>query len=204
MRSVQVVAAMAVLLVGGPVVAGDFSYNMLELGLYGEAIDDPDGDEGIDGSGLSLNGSWAFTPGVFGFASLAGTDYEYRNYDDSDFSAGHLKLGVGFNVPLSERLDLVSGVSLQRLRLEDDFNNTLNERGYGLNVGLRGLVGQRFEWTAGLDYVDYGRDNDDTSWKAGFRYYFTRLFAMGLDLGSTDEEQGSAVIAFRWDFGNRR
>jgi hypothetical protein len=204
MRKILAIPVIATLALAGPVMAADFSYNTLELGLYGESIDDPNGDEGIDGSGMTISGSWAFTPGVFGFASLGGTDYEYRNYDDRDFSLGKLEVGVGFNVPLSSQVDLVSGVSLQRLRLEDDFNYTLNESGYGLNVGLRGLAGNRFEWTAGLKYVDLGEGQDDTSWTAGFRYHFTRLFSLGLDIGSTDKDQGNALIGFRWDFGNHR
>lgn len=203
MRRFLAVSAIAAMGMAAPVMASDMSYNILELGLYGESIDDPNGDEGIDGSGITLNGSWAFTDGMFGFVGLSGTEYEYRNYDDSDFTLGRMQLGIGFNMPLSDRLDLVSGISLQRVRLGDDFNNTLNERGYGLKAGLRGKAGERFEWTAGLDYVDLGEGQHDTSWSAGFRYYFTRLFAMGLDIGSTDKEQGSAVIAFRWDLGNR-
>jgi len=197
-------SAIAALALAGPAVAGDFSYNTLELGLIGDSIDDPNGDQGLDGSGMSVSGTWAFSPGLFGFASLSGTDYEYRNYDNQDFTAGQLQLGVGFNVPLTSQLDLVSGISMQRLRLEDQDNYTLNESGYGLKVGLRGLVGRRFEWTAGLNYVDYGDNKDDTFWNAGFRYYFTRMFAMGLDVGSTDKNEGNAVLAFRWDFGNRR
>lgn len=200
--AISAIAAMGV--VAAPVVAGDLSYNTLELGLYAESIDDPDGDEGLDGSGISFNGTWAFSEGVFGFVGLSGTEYEYRNYDDSDFSLGRLQLGIGFNMPVSSRIDLVSGISLQRVRLEDDFNNTLNERGYGLKAGLRGLAGDRFEWTAGLEYVNLGEGQDDTSWSAGIRYYFTPLFAMGLDIGSTDKEQANMVLAFRWDLGNRR
>ena len=204
MRRFLAVPAIAALAVAGPVVAGDFSYNTLDLGLYGQSIDDPNGDEGLDGSGINLSGSWEFSPGVFGFASLGGTEYEYRNYDDRDFTAGQLQLGLGFHVPLSSQVDLVSGVSLQRLRLEDDYNFTLNENGYGLNVGLRGLAGSRFEWMAGLKYVDLGKGQDDTSWTAGFRYHFTRLFSMGLDIGSTDRNEANGVIGFRWDFGDHR
>jgi Outer membrane protein beta-barrel domain len=204
MRKVLAIPAIAALAVAGPVMAGDFSYNTLELGLFGQSIDDPSGDEGLDGSGIILSGSWAFSPGMFGFASLGGTEYEYRNYDNLDFTAGQLQLGIGFHAPLSPRVDLVSGISLQRLRLEDQFNNALNESGYGLNVGLRGMAGNRVEWTAGLKYVDYGRGQDDTSWSAGFRYHFTQLFSMGLDVGSTDKNEGNAIIGFRWDFGDRR
>jgi len=184
--------------------AGDISYNNLELGLIGDSIDDPVGDQGLDGSGASVSGMWSLSPGMFGFGSLSGTDYEYRHYPDSNFTAAQLQLGLGFHVPLSSQLDLVSGISLQRLRLEDDYNNALNEDGYGLKVGLRGLAGRRVEWNASLNYVDLGDGNDDTSWTAGFRYYFTRRFAMGLDIGSTDKDEGNAVLAFRWDFANHR
>lgn len=204
MRKSLAVSAIAALALSGPLMAADFSYNTIELGLYSESIDDPGGDEGLDGSGMSLSGSWAFSPGVFGFASLGGTEYEYRHLVDEDFRTGQFQLGLGFNVPLNEQLDLVTGVSLQRLRLEDEFQNALNEDGYGLKVGLRGLVGSRFEWTAGMNYVDFGRGIDDTSWIAGFRYHFTRSFAMGVDIGSTDKDQANALIGFRWDFGNRR
>jgi outer membrane protein assembly factor BamA len=204
MRKSIAMATIATLALSGPVMAGDFSYDTLELGFTGESIDDPGGDEGLDGSGITLGGTWAFSPGVFGFASLSGTEYEYRQLVDEDFKTGQLQLGLGFNVPLTEQLDLVSGVSVQRLRLEDQFLNTLNEDGYGLKVGLRGLAGRRFEWTAAVNYVDFGRGIDDTSWSAGFRYYFTRLFAVGVDVGSTDKNQMSGTLGFRWDFGNRR
>ncbi len=204
MRKNLAIPAVAALALSGPVLAADFSYNTLELGLTAESIDDPGGEDGLDGSGMSLSGTWEFSPGVFGFASLGGTEYEYRHLEDSDFSTGQLQLGVGFNIPLSSRVDLVSGVSLQRLRLEDEFDNALNEDGYGLKVGLRGMASNRLEWTAGLNYVDFGEGLDDTSWTAGFRYHFTRLFSVGLDIGSTNKNQANGLIGFRWDFGNRR
>jgi len=204
MRKSLAISSVAALLLAGPAMAADFSYNTLELGLTGESIDDPGGDEGLDGSGLSVSGSWALNPGVFGFASLSGTDYEYRHLVGEDFTAGRFELGLGFNIPLSSQLDLVSGVSVQRLRLEDQDQNALNEDGYGLKVGLRGMASDRFEWTAGLNYVDFGHGLDDTSWTAGFRYHFTRRFSMGLDIGSSDKDQGNGMIGFRWDFGRGR
>ncbi|MEJ0099595.1 MAG: outer membrane beta-barrel protein [Pseudomonadota bacterium] len=206
MRKLLVLSALATLGVAGPVMAGTFSYDMVEAGIIGDTIDDPHGSEDLEGHGLSVGGSVSLTPNVFGFANYSSTDYEYRHFDDSDFTVGHFALGVGFDVPLSRRLDLVSGISLQRLHLDND-NDTLNEDGYGLNVGLRGMLGPRLQWTVGLNYVDYGRsdgdDGDDTSWTAGFRYYFTRVFAVGVDVGSTDKNQANALIAFRWDLGNR-
>lgn len=205
MRKSLAIPAIAALALCGPAMSANLSYNMLELGILDDSIDDPDGgNSGLDGSGMSIGGSWAISRSVFGFANLSGMDYEYRDTDDSDFTAGRFQLGIGFNVPLSRNIDLVSGLSLERLRLEDDANYTLNDDGYGLKVGLRGLAGDRFEWTAGLNYVDMGHGNDDTSWTAGFRYYFTRRFAAGVDVGSTDKNQRNWLVGFRWDFGDRR
>lgn len=207
MRKTLVLSALASLALAGPAMAGTFSYSYLEGGLFGEAIDDPDGNQyDLEGGGLDLKGSWAIGHAMFGFLNLSGTEYEYTKAPDDteDFSAGKLGLGIGFHIPLGSKLDLVPSISLQRLRLKNDFyDTTLNEEGLGLGIGLRGLIGERLQWTVGLQHVDYGRDNEDTAWSTGFRYYFTRTFAMGVDIGSTDENQASGLIAFRWDVGNR-
>jgi hypothetical protein len=203
MRKSLALSALASLAVAGPVLASDISYTYVEGTLIGESIDDPSGDDDIEGSGLGLTGSVELSKHLFGFMNLSGTEYEYKNFDDSDFSAGRLGLGIGLHFPLGKNLDLVGAVSLQRLRLEDEFDNAINEQGHGWDIGLRGMAGQRLQWNVGLNYVDYGDDFDDTGWTAGFRYYFTRTFAAGLDVASTDKDQGQALIAFRWDIGNR-
>jgi hypothetical protein len=207
MRKTLVLPALAALALSGPAMADNLSYTYLEGGLFGDNIDDPDNNlNDLRGSGLDLKASWAINRALFGFGNLSGTEYEYRNEptDDYDFSAGKLGLGLGVHFPIGRRVDVVTGFSLQRLRLENDTaNTTLNEDGWGMDLGLRGMIGERLQWTVSWHNVDYGRDNEDSSWSTGFRYYFTRTFAMGLDLASTDENQASGLIAFRWDVGNR-
>lgn len=206
MRKSLLWPAMAMLTLAGPAMAGTFSYSMLEGSLIGDSIDDPNGNDDLKGSGLGFSGSWALNPGMFGFVNLSGADYQYRHAPDDhdDFSSGKLGLGVGFHFPLGRKLDFVSGISLQRLRLENDYyDTTLNEEGYGLDLGLRGMITERLQWTLGMHYVDYGRDGDDTSWSTGLRYYFTREFAVGVDIGSTDRDQANGALVFRWDIGNR-
>jgi hypothetical protein len=207
MRKTLVLSALASLALAGPAMADTFSYSYLEGGLFGDSIDDPDGNANdLKGGGLGLNASWAINRALFGFANLNGTEYEYRRAptDEDDFSAGRLGLGLGVHFPIGRRVDVVTGFSLQRLRLENDFyDTTLNEDGWGMDIGLRGMIGERLQWTVAWHNVDYGRDNEDSSWSTGFRYYFTRTFAMGIDFASTDENQASGLIAFRWDVGNR-
>jgi len=202
MRGKLVIPLLAMLGLAGPAMAGQLSYNLVEIGLIGDSIDDPHGPDDLSGSGVSLSGSLAFNPNLFGFASISGTDYEYVHYND-DFNASQQQAGLGLHFPLTPQLDLVSGVSLQHLRLDNDYDS-LDESGYGLDVGLRGLIGRRLEWTAAVNYVDYGGGDNDTFWTAGFRYYFTRVFALGMDVGSTNRNEANAVLAFRWDFNNRR
>jgi hypothetical protein len=214
MRKSLALSAIAMLALAGPAMAGTFSYSLLEAGLIGDSIDDPDDNDDLKGGGLGLHGSWEINRALFGFTDLSGTSYEYRNEPDDryDFSTGKFGLGLGFHFPMGRRVDFVGAISYQRLRLENDyFDISRNEQGYGIDLGIRGMITERLQWTVYSHYVDYkdddagdgDNDKNDRSWSAGFRYYFTRQFAAGIDIGSTDKNQGNALLAFRWDVGNR-
>lgn len=209
MRKISIAAALASAALAGPALADNFSYNLIELGLTGSTVDDQGGDLDAEGSGLSFAASAEFTPNVFGFIDLSGNRYDLKYYDEH-FDIGRGGLGLGFNYPLGRGLDLVTGVSLQRLRTETDFD-TFSGNGYGLHLGLRGGTG-RIEWNAGLEYTDVnfdlpdgeGFDASDTMFQAGFRYKFTPLFALGLDIAGNGDDETSATLAFRWNFNDRR
>lgn len=208
MRKIILSGAVAALTLAAQAQADNFSYNILELGLVGTTVDDQSGDLDTEGGGLSLDASVELTPNVFGFLELSRTTHEFKYYDDQ-FDIGRSALGVGFNFPLGRGLDLVSGVSLQKLRMDSDFD-AFSGYGYGLHLGLRGGTG-RLEWKAGLEYVDIdfdlagdeGFDARDTMFKAGFRYRFTRLFALGLDVAGNGDDETRAAVAFRWNFADR-
>lgn len=207
MRKTIACGALAALM-AGPALADNFSYNMIELGLLGTTVDDQGSDLDAEGGGLSFRGSAEFTPNVFGFVDLSSTRYELKYYDEH-FDIGRGGLGVGFNFPLGSGLDLVTGASLQRVRMQSEFD-TFSGNGYGLHLGLRGGSG-RFEWHAGLDYTDVdfdlpgdeAFDASDTMFGAGFRYHFTRLFSLGLDVAGNGDDEARAAVAFRWTFNDR-
>lgn len=209
MRKFVAVGALGALMAGPVLAADNFSYNQIELGLIGTSVDDEAGDLDTEGGGLSLAASVEFTPNVFGFINLSSVRHEFKYYDE-DFDIGRAGIGVGFNLPLTQRLDLVSGISLEGLRLDDGIDE-IDGSGYGLNLGLRGGGGRsRFEWNVGLKYVDLKFDDengdfslDDTFLTGGFRYSFTRTFALGLDLSSNGDDESSALVAFRWTFADR-
>ncbi|MFO7324360.1 MAG: outer membrane beta-barrel protein [Pseudomonadota bacterium] len=198
----------ALALASTPALAADnFSYNMIDLGIVGSTVDDQDGDLDVEGGGIRFRGSAELTPNVFGFLELSSTRYDLKYYDEH-FDIGRGALGIGFNYPLAPGLDLVAGASLQRMRTES-LVDTFSGNGYGLHFGLRGGTG-RIEWHAGLDYSDFdfdlGEDSfeaSDTMFHAGFRYKFTPLFSLGLDLAGNGDDETNATLAFRWTFGDR-
>lgn len=185
-------AVMALGLAGQAMAAEGFSYNVLE-GSY--LSSDLEGTS-VDADGFAIGGSVEFNRNVFGFASLNDLSYENTSIDSNQFTAG-----VGFHWALNPRLDLVSGLSYERLEAEVA-NVSATESGYGLQVGLRGMVAQNLEVTGGVKYIDLGNGIDDTTLSIGGRYYFTPAFAGGIDVSDNDDGTTWAVT-LRYDFGKR-
>lgn len=194
MRNSAVLGAIAALL-AGPALADGFSYNNIEARFISTEIEDAEPGVDLEGDGFAIAGSVEFGPTIHGFGTLSGTEYE------DTIDVGTLTAGLGFNHSLAPALDLVTGISYERLKLEVDDARTIEE-GFGLHAGLRGRVGDNLELTAGLKYTDFGDGLDDTTIMAGGRYYFSRNFALGLDYSENDDGDTWA-LAFRYDFGNR-
>ena len=182
-------------LIAGPALADGFSYNNIEARFISTEIEDVEPGVDLEGDGFAIAGSVEFGSTIHGFGTLSGTEYE------DTIDVGSLTAGLGFNHSLAPALDLVTGVSYERLKVEVEDSRNIEE-GFGLNAGLRGRVGENVELTAGLKYTDYGDGLDDTTIMAGGRYYFSRNFALGLDYSENDDGDTWA-LAFRYDFGNR-
>jgi hypothetical protein len=223
MRRFAICCAMTALTLSGHAMAQDkLSYNKVEAGLVGASFEDF-GDS--YGAGIDINGSWEFTPHVFGFGHLGAIAYDYGDSEDISFAFGNLDLGVGFNAPLASSVDVFAGVSWRTFAEAYDYaddedifdtENTYSSRGVGGTVGLRGLVGRRFAWDTGLKYAKLDIDERDfkfaiTSLKAGFRFHFTRLLGLGVDVGMSSYDSGFHLAAdeitvaamFRFQFDDR-
>lgn len=220
----------ALLALGGQAMAADqLSYNRLDVGFNG-AVYENDAEDEFAGAGFNLEGSWEFSPHVYGFAGISGTAFGHEDDDDEDedaeydFSVGRFELGVGFNANLSEKLDLLAGVSLQSYAefypdADDEDPDSYKAGGLGLNLGLRGLVGRRVSLEGGLKYsrVKFDEDSFDAKmdivgFKTGVRVQINRLFGVGADLGvnvyNIDEYDAKAsevtlAVMFRLQFNDR-
>ena len=134
--------------------------------------------------------------GVFGFASV--NDIEYG--DNSGISSNLFNAGLGSHWSLSPTLDLVSGVSWERIEVKAS-GVSVSDDGIGLNVGLRGVF-DRLELTGTVKYSDFGHNTNDFTLGASGRYYFTDAFAAGPDISHNDDGTNWG-ISFRYDFGKR-
>lgn len=194
-RSAVVAGALAAL-IAGPALADGFSYNYIEGEFIDTEIEDVDPGVDLDGEGFAVGGAVEFGPTLHGFGSIRDVDYEQGVNVDS------LTLGLGFNHVLAPALDLVAGLSYERIKLNLAGLGSEKEEGFGLNAGLRGRAGNNLELFAGLKYVDFGDDLDDTTIRIGGRYYVNRNFALGLDYSENDDGD-TWTVALRYDFGDR-
>lgn len=192
MRKSVAMGAIAALGLAAPAFAAEgFSYNLIEGGYVSSELDVGPGT--ADGDGFTLSGSTELGESIFGFAGYTSTDLE-------GLTLSQFSLGAGFHWPLNPLLDLVSGVSYERLKLED----LGSDGGFGLNVGLRGRPMPQLELAGGIKYVDFGNDADDMVFSIGGRWYFTEQFAIGLDYSRQDDlDLSHWGFSLRYDFGSR-
>lgn len=191
-KSVALGVIAALGLSGQAFAAEGFSYNLLEASYSNVELDGTS----ADGDVLGIGGSVEFTQNFFGFASLADGNY------DAGVDTFQTTLGLGYALPLNTNLDLVVGASYERYKVKAPVLGSDTENGYGLNLGLRGRVGEQLELNGGLKYIDLGGGADDTTFNVGARYYFTPAFAAGVDV-STNDDGTTYGLAVRYDFGNR-
>lgn len=167
----------------------DYSYVQ---GSYSQVeLDDVD----VDGDGFGIGGSFAIADN---FAVFGG--YETGELDFDIESTG-FQIGGLFHTPLSDRVDLVSSLAYVWTELDAPGFSSVDDNGFGLGVGLRGMATPKVEWNGGVSYVDFNDGGDDTSFGAGVRYHFTEAFSAGLS-GGWGDDSSSYGISGRMSFGN--
>jgi hypothetical protein len=193
MQKGRVFGAIAALSLSAPLwAADDLSYNFLDVSFVHTSLDDFD----VDGEGVAIQGSYAFTDRLYGFAGYTGQDFDF----DVDISA--LELGAGLRWPLSGKVDLLTTASYIRQEADLPLVGEIDDDALGLGLALRGRVAERLEVSGGINYVNFDQGGDDTSFSVGGRYYFNKLFALGADVGF-DEDGTTYLLGVRFDFGRK-
>ena len=152
-------------------------------------------DIGVDGDGFGIAGSYAIGDR---FAVIAG--FESGDLDFGVETTGY-EIGGLFHAPLSDRVDLVTTLSYVSLEFDVPGFGSVDDDGFGVGVGLRGMASPKVELNGGISYVDFSDGGDDTTFGAGARYSFTDAVSVGLD-GSWGDDASTYGISGRIAFGN--
>lgn len=167
----------------------DYSYVQ---GSYSQVEFD---DIGVDGDGFGIAGSFAISDR---FAIIAG--YEVADFDFDLETTGY-EIGGLFHAPLSDRVDFVSTLSYVSLEFDVPNFGSVDDDGFGVGLGLRGMASPKVEVNGGISYVDFSDGGDDTTFGAGVRYNFTDAVSAGLN-GNWGDDTSAYGISGRIAFGN--
>jgi hypothetical protein len=185
------VCGLTLLLLAVPTFAADISYNFIEAEY--QEIDIDSGFLGgfdIDGDGYGIGGSFELNENWFIGASYSKADFDFG------VDLDQVMLGAGYHVPISDNADFYGMFSFVSAEASVDGFDSIDEDGYAATIGLRGMIGERFELNGSLAYVDFGNGGDSTAFGAGALYNFGDAFAAGFSVG-IDDDVTTYGIGFR-------
>ena len=181
-------AGALMLLVGQSVMASELSYTYVEL----EYVDGEIFDEGADGFGLK--GSVAISDMFF----LAGS-YQDGELDGFDLDIELLRFGVGAHGELNDSIDWVVSVDYVRAEVGDSFDS-VDDSGYILDLGIRGVAGDASEYSAAIIQSNIGES--ETGTRFGGRYHFgdSSNVSAGLDYVQYRSDWNQLELGIRYHF----
>lgn len=126
------------------------SYNHVEAGYQASNGD-------IDADGFAIKGSAAFHENFHVFGG-----YSSQEIDNTSFDVDQYGIGLGYNLGIAPRADLVARVAYQKLDAGTVLGQDLDFDGWSTEVGVRGLLAKNFDGYAMVGYEDYdnGIDGD--------------------------------------------
>jgi Ax21 family sulfation-dependent quorum factor len=154
--------------------ANTLSYNFIEGGYTRTDLDVfPDSD------GLRIGGSAALGSSFHMFGSYAREGVRVQGVKlDYDL----WNIGFGYHYALSQRAHLVSELAYRKL----DFGQGFDAEGASIEVGIRGLMGDRVEGWAMLGYFDAKDVSGDAYARIGGQVRFNRNWGLMLEATVTD------------------
>jgi Ax21 family sulfation-dependent quorum factor len=158
--------------------ADGLDYNHVELGYTATNLDN--GNNDIDADGVALNASVAITPNFHLFGSVSAQESDDFDIGNArvDTDVDHWRAGLGYNMGISDRTDLVARLAYEKVELDDvtvgDVRYDLRDGddGYSAEVGVRSMLTSSFEGFAFAGYQDFGGGADDFYGRVGAQYRF--------------------------------
>jgi len=175
------------ILVSGVSLAGDVSYTYVRLNYVSTELDL--GPVDVDGDGLELDGSFAFTPNVFGFGSYSDVEF------DGNVDVSRLDVGGGYRHAVRPRIDLVGRVGYSRVDLSSSGVDA-DDDGLLFSGGVRSRMTDRIEGRAALNYRMMDESDNNTEFEFGGDFYVTEQVSVAAAICLGDD-------ATTWSFGGR-
>lgn len=199
------------LVASGAAIAAEPQWDYVQIGwIQGDGFDDYGKTQGFE-----LKASISFLENFHAQLSYADGDIKDDfDFDNPDFDGYDLTLGYHLPVTASGNTHFVADVNYFDYDFKTD-GFSADNKGYGLGVGVRSVLGDKVELEGKLTYTRgefdiYGGDDDytDTSVKVGVRYLWTENLSTGLTVTVNDTKAAyyfggeSAVIDLRYGFGS--
>ncbi len=182
------------LVAAAPAIAGDLSYNYIEAGFQRIEFDDVAGVD-VDGDGFGIGGSFELNDDWFIRAGYSTADLDFGIDLDQTI------LGIGYRADISPATDVFATVSYVRADVSATGFGSFDDDGFGISVGVRGMLTDKVELSGSIGYIDLDEGGDGTSVSAGGLYNFTDMFAAGVGI-EVDEDVTTFGILGRLYFGN--
>lgn len=152
------------------------SYNYVQGGYVATNGD------GADTDGFGVDGSVAVHPNFHLFGG-----YANQEIDDSNIDFDQWRVGVGYNLEVSPRADLLARVAYEKFDAgRDFFGNSIEADGYSVEVGMRSALTNNLEGYALAGYEDYGSNADDFYGRLGAQYKFNPNWGISGDVKIAD------------------
>jgi Ax21 family sulfation-dependent quorum factor len=152
------------------------SYNYVQGGYVATNGD------GADADGFGIDGSVAVHPNFHLFGG-----YANQEIDDTNIDFDQWRVGVGYNLEVSPRADLLARVAYEKFDAgRDFFGNRIEADGYSVEVGVRSALTTNLEGYALAGYEDYGSNADDFYGRLGAQYKFNPNWGISGDVKIAD------------------
>jgi hypothetical protein len=216
MRKRVVWSAVVAMVMAGQALADGMSYNYLQGGALGTQI--KAGGDSDGGAGFRLEGAISNNMPMYAFFNLSSNKYSGGS---DNLKLVNASAGVGGHLPLSSSLDFVGSISYESVRLTPHISfstpappqpspdSNPSRGGVGLAAGVRGQVGTKIEWTAGIKYRDIARIKSILGASVGGRYFLTPALALGVDVSgqkysknTLDATESMVAFSVRYQFSD--
>lgn len=185
----------------------DLSYSQIDIGWYKRDYDDP-GNDRFDVDGFRVRLSADIQNSVFFLLSADRLRFKKQEISPGLFIEAEATTyagGIGYRVPIEEKIHAVIAAEAVRLDGEITLSNSSNsvtakddESGWRGSLGVRALPFPKLEVAAGVRYEDV-LDGSDTIYELGASLYLAgRLYLLaGADFLDTAKD---VRIGLRWEY----